>query len=226
MPLKIQTSVLDLVSQVGGGVPIESKSETPSWLMRPGKIECGERWPLICTIYRELTGLNLPELMPKNNRRQVDGILQGADSPPRIVEVDESQHFNCYRGKTLRLYPAELHLAFDRQTWIDRSQDAPKQKSGGWAKPKPPLFPDAGGRHLQRAFRDALADILPPDHGFLPTLRIADFEVKLWIGTADARSRMVDLLGRKISNLTLPNFALSGERDAKASGASNAEGRG
>jgi hypothetical protein len=146
---------------------------------------------------KELTDEELLcEEMPKNNRRRVDGILQRANSS-RIVEVDESQHFNCYRGITLRLYPAELQLAFDRKIWIDHSQGEPQQKSGGWAAPKPPLFPNAGGRHLQRAFRDALADILPPDHGFLPTLRIADFEVGPWIWTASARSQMEELLDRK-----------------------------
>lgn len=197
MPLKTQRAVLYLVSQVLGGT---IESNTPSWLMRPGKTECGERWPLICAIYRELTGLELLEVMPKNNRRRVDGILQCATSPPRIVEVDESQHFNSYRGKTLRLYPAELRLAFDRKTWIDRSYAEPKQKSGGWAAPKPPLFPEAGGRHRQRAFRDALTDILPLDYGFLPTLRIAEFEVTPWLETVCARNRMADLLERKISN--------------------------
>jgi hypothetical protein len=138
--------------------------------------------------------------MPKKESRRIDGILQCAGSAPRIIEVDENQHFNCYRGRTLRLYPAELQLAFDRQAWIDHSQVEPRQKSGGWAVPKPPLFPDGGGRHLQRAFRDALADILPLDHGFLPTLRIADFEVEPWIGTACARSRIEDLLDRKLSS--------------------------
>jgi hypothetical protein len=64
MPLKIQKAVLDLVGQVSGGT-IESKGKMPSWLLRPGKIECDERWPLICAIYRELTGLELPEIMPK-----------------------------------------------------------------------------------------------------------------------------------------------------------------
>jgi hypothetical protein len=199
MPLKIQKAVLDLVSQVLGGT-IESKGKTPSWLIRPGKVECGDRWPLICEIYRELTGLELIEVMPKNNWRQVDGILQCATSPQRIVEVDESQHFNCYRGRTLRLYPTGLPLAFDRKTWIDHSRAEPQQKSGGWAARKPPLFPDAGGRHLQRAFRDALADILPLDYGFLPTLRIADFEVEPWIGTSSAHKQMEDLLAHKISN--------------------------
>jgi hypothetical protein len=200
MPLKIQRAILDLVSQVTGQ-PVESKGKMPSWLIRPGKIECGQRWPLICAIYRELTGFDLLfEVMPKNNWRRVDGILRSAASDPRVIEVDESQHFNCYRGKTLRLYPSELRLAFDRKTWIEHSQGEPRQKSGGWAAKKKPLFPKAGGRHLQRAFRDALADILPPDHGFLPTLRIADFEVEPWIGTRSARKKMEELLNLKISS--------------------------
>lgn len=37
-----------------------------------------------------------------------------------------------------------------------------------------------GGRHRQRAFRDALADLLPPLHGFGPTIRIGHFEVERW----------------------------------------------
>jgi hypothetical protein len=198
MPLKVQRAVLALVSQVFRE-SVETRGKMPGWLIRPGKVECGAHWPLICEIYRELTGSELPEEMPKNNWRRVDGILQCVGSTPRIVEVDESQHFNCYRATTLRLYPPELPLAFDRQTWIQHSQGKPLQQSGGWAAPKPPLFPDAGGRHLQRAFRDALADILPPEYGFLPTLRIAYFEVEPWIETSSAATRMNDLLNRKIS---------------------------
>jgi hypothetical protein len=191
LPLKIQRAVLDLIIKVTCG--------TPAWLLRPGRIECGKHWPLICNIYRELTGLELPEVMPTNNRRTVDGILKCGKSQ-RIVEVDESQHFNCYRGNTLRLYPEDVPLAFDRETWIVHSQAEPRQNAGGWAKPKPPLFPHAGGRHRERAFRDALADILPPGHGFHPTLRIADFEVKPWIETASAPRQMKALLTRKMTN--------------------------
>jgi hypothetical protein len=195
MPLKIQRQVLHLIIQITGGT-IESM--TPDWLIRPGRIECGKRWVLVCRIYRKLTGLELPDVMPTRDSRKVDGILKCRFCDPRIVEVDESQHFNCFQRMTLRHYPAELRLAFERDTWINRSQAEPKQKSGNWAAPKPPLFPNAGGRHQQRAFRDALADILPPDHGFQPTLRIADFEVKPWIGTEYQRTRMEDLLNRKI----------------------------
>ena len=198
MPLVIQNAVLDLIEQVTGG-KIERKKTAPCWLNRPGKIECGRHWPLVCEIYADMTGLKLPELMPPREWRHVDGILKCGASDQRIVEVDESQHFNIYRGRTLKHYTAELPLAFDRSIWMEKSQAEPRQKSGNWAKPRPPLFPGDGGRHKQRAFRDALADILPPANGFLPTLRIAYFEVEPWIEAESAYKQMQDLLNRKIS---------------------------
>jgi hypothetical protein len=197
MPHTLQNAVLDLVSQVTGAT-IDKKA-TPTWLIRPGRMECGEQWPRVCAIYRELTGLDLCDTMPTKEWREVDGVLRCAGCEPRIIEVDESQHFNCYRDITLRHYPTELPVAFDCAVWIDHSQAEPRQKTGKWAAPKPPLFPGAGGRHRQRAFRDALTDILPLDNGFLPTLRIAYFEVKPWLGTDQAPQRMKELLDSKLS---------------------------
>jgi hypothetical protein len=52
----------------------------------------------------------------------------------------------------------------------------------------------AGGRHRQRAFRDALADLLPSLHGYAPTLRIADFEVLPWIREPGAATRLWRLI--------------------------------
>jgi hypothetical protein len=196
MPLKIQDAVIELVKQVTGG---SVEASTPEWLNRPGKVECGKCWPLVCTIYHDLTGLVLPEVMPANNRRTIDGILKIGDSAPRVLEVDESQHFNHYRGMTLRRYPANWPVAFDLQDWIPRCKNEPKQKAGNFAKAVPPLFPDDGGRHRQRAFRDALADLIPLDQGYLPTLRIADFEVKAWLGAASAKERMIALLETKLA---------------------------
>ena len=193
MPPPIQKAVLDLVVQVTGG---KIETAAPDWLMRPGKAACGKRWPLVRSIYHDLTGLELPEVPPANNWRGIDG-LSIAGAAPRVIEVDEGPHFNNFRGMTVRRYPANWPLAFDIKVWVRKSHDEPKQ-SGGSAKPVP-LFPGDGGRHRQRAFRDALADILPPDHGYLPTLRIADFEVKGWIGTAHARKRMEELLEAKLA---------------------------
>lgn len=91
-----------------------------------------------------------------------------------------------------------MPLAFPAQVWVGRSNEKTKLEGGGFGRPKPPLFPGDGGRHRQRAFRDALCDILPPDHGFLPTLRIADFEVAVWLRAPDARERMTQLVDERI----------------------------
>jgi hypothetical protein len=83
---------------------------------------------------------------------------------------------------------------------LDRASAAKRRlEGGGFAKPRPPLFPGEGGRHRQRAFRDALADILPAVHGWKRTLRIADFEVKPWLFTAEAPQHMRRLLDQRLS---------------------------
>jgi hypothetical protein len=102
--------------------------------------------------------------MPPRERRAIDGLFGGRGQQWRIVEVDEAQHFNEFRAATLH-----------------------------W-RPKPPLFPMDGGRHRQRAFRDALADLLPSLHGFAPTLRIAHFEVQPWIWEPGAPARLRPLV--------------------------------
>jgi len=167
--------------------------------MRPGRQECGARWNIVCSVYRQLTGLELPETMPPRERRQVDAVIERAGRTPQIFEFDESQHFNAYRAATLRAYPNDIQTAFPQDVWV-RASDASTKKlgtTGGWGKAKPPLFPQPGGRHLQRAFRDALADLLPAVHGWEPTLRIADFEVQSWILGPRARELMSRLLDER-----------------------------
>jgi hypothetical protein len=192
---EFERAVLKLVCQILGG---SNGRTAPKWLVRPGRVDCGAFWPLICDIYRDLTNLRLPEMMPNREWRRLD-CVSVSDSGTRIIEVDEAQHFNRYRAKALRLYPQGIQLAFDAKTWIEHSDAKIKLEAGGFAKPRPPLFPEYGGRHLQRAFRDALCDILPAHYGYLPTLRIAHFEVDGWLGANDAPQRMESLLQRKIS---------------------------
>ncbi len=194
MPKEIEYAIVGLVTDVLGA----STSATPEWLVRPGRVECGDRWPLVCTIYSELTGLELPDEMRKVERRTVDAVLVLPGSPLRILEVDEKQHFNAYRSATLRHYKDDVPLAFDADVWIARSDAKLKLEGGGFGQPMPPLFPSDGGRHRQRAFRDALTDILAPRYGFAPTLRIADFEVKDWINQPDRADRMRQLLSERM----------------------------
>lgn len=175
-----------------------TRDATPLWLQRPGRIECGSAWRKIRLIYRRLTdGLELPDEMPPRERRMVDGLVGGRGVPLRIVEFDESQHFNDFRSLTLGLY-RDVPVAFPRRTWVAQGRGGRMASGGGWAKPKPPLFPMVGGRHRQRAFRDALADILPAIYGYAPTLRIADFEVQDWIKERGAPARMRRLIAERL----------------------------
>jgi hypothetical protein len=115
-----------------------------------------------------------------------------------MVEFDETQHFNRYRAATIRRYPSSIRVAFDRTAWLAASDAKQRLEGAGFARPKPPLFPQEDGRHRQRAFRDALADVLPAVHGWLPTLRIADFEVDGWLEQRGAKARMAALVADRI----------------------------
>jgi hypothetical protein len=195
MARELQNRVLQLI-ELTVGAPLK-REVSPPWLMRPGREEAADLWPTICGIYGDLTAADLPDVMPLRERRSIDAVLIGGDGRPRIVEVDEVQHFTPPRARTIASYPTGTATAFDQDEWATRSAAVTKLRGGGFGRPCPPLFPDIGGRHLQRAYRDALADLLPQLHGWAPTLRIGDFEVKSWIHGDDAGDRMADLLRAK-----------------------------
>jgi hypothetical protein len=192
---ELQAAVVPLVARILGAKLIA----TPPWLLRPAAIECGGRWERVCAIYRELTGRDLPETMPSRETRRVDAVLDTGDGSPRVLEVDETQHFNRYRALTLRGYPKDALIAFPTNRWISQSEKKTRVEGGGFGKPRPPLFPAEYGRHAQRAFRDMLADLVPPEHGYKPTLRIGDFEVFTWIYTKEAETRMRELLDERLA---------------------------
>ncbi|UCM91636.1 hypothetical protein [Streptomyces marincola] len=170
----------------------------PAWLLRPGRAECVQMWETVAAVYRALTGLVLPEQAPPRERRRLDAVLRYADGRQQILEIDERQHFTGARATTLECYPADAALGFDARVWLARSRTlAGREPAGGFAAPRPPLFPGAGGRHRQRAFRDTLADLLPPAHGWLPTLRISDIEVTAVAAAADPAAALRLLLAAR-----------------------------
>jgi hypothetical protein len=174
---------------------------TPDWLYRPGRAEIGVAWRRIRLIYRRLTdGLELPDRMPVRESRNVDGIIGGRGLPWRVLEVDERQHFNEFRAITLELYPTDVKVGFPLKDWLRESGRRKARAGGGWGARKPPLFPMSGGRHRQRAFRDALADLLPPIHDYAPTLRIAAFEVEPWMDARGAVTKMRALLEERMAD--------------------------
>jgi hypothetical protein len=195
MAHELQNRVLDLIS-IATGATLE-REVAPDWLVRPGRTEIAAQWPTLSEIFMGLTGSELPETMPQRERRRIDAVLVGNDGRRRIVEVDEVQHFTPPRAQTLSLYPVSMETAFDRSEWSRRSTAGAKLRGGGFGRACPPLFPEVGGRHLQRAFRDALADLLPLQFGWAPTLRIGDFETVGWLHRDDAANLMAELLTAK-----------------------------
>jgi hypothetical protein len=97
-----------------------------------------------------------------------------------LLEFDELQHFTSYRLTTLECYPPAPPLGFDadelRRLCLANCHLAERKGAAGYRKPKPE-FPFEGGRHAQRAFFDACRDLLPPQLGLRPTIRIFEAEV-------------------------------------------------
>jgi hypothetical protein len=116
MPLELQHEVTRLVVEALGA----GNGPTPPWLRRPGKDDCGDRWELVQRIYTELTdGAVLPDAMPPRERRVVDYVLV-VGGEHRILEVDENQHCNAYRARTLEHYGGnEVRVAFPVAKWIE-----------------------------------------------------------------------------------------------------------
>ncbi len=163
---------------------------------RPGRSECGDLRNTACSVYRELASLELPEVMPARQRRSLDAVIEHKDGTLRVFEVDEAQHFDSHRALTLERYPRGTALAFDSRVWHRWVIASIKLRGGGWGRAKPPLFPRLVAV-MQRAFRDMLADLLPPSRGWSPTLPIAHFEVEESLDAPDAEHKMRALLKRK-----------------------------
>ena len=108
-------------------------SDTPDWLKRPGKLECGDRWSLVAQIYSNLQGADLPEIAPLRESRQVDAVLRTPASGTFLLEFDETQHFNRFRRSTLVLYPSSAEVRFDMHSWLRECDAKRSLEGGGWA---------------------------------------------------------------------------------------------
>ena len=80
--------------------------------------------------------------------------------PGFIVEFDESQHFTNPRKLALSMYPDDQPLGFSKERWVALCD---KHK----ARDNSPPYRDE-----QRAWYDALRDLVAPLKGFRPTVRL------------------------------------------------------
>ncbi|MEJ7787414.1 MAG: hypothetical protein WKF96_21630 [Solirubrobacteraceae bacterium] len=90
-----------------------------------------------------------------------------------VVEYDEVQHFTSARLKTLVVYPTTAQLGFDRAEYIALVKRWVAQGDRGFAHKTAAEFPGRAGRQRQRAYFDALRDLVAPHFDSGPLIRIA-----------------------------------------------------
>lgn len=90
-----------------------------------------------------------------------------------LVEIDELPHFTGRRARTFGSYPVDTPLAFDLDDYralIERHHVAAEAIL---AREDAKEFPFPGGRQAQRAYGDALRDLLAPVFTGHPVIRVA-----------------------------------------------------
>jgi hypothetical protein len=90
-----------------------------------------------------------------------------------VVEYDEVQHFTSARLRTLALYPPEASLGFDRAGYTALVKRWAALGDKGFAHKSAAEFPGPAGRQRQRAYLDALRDLVAPHFGNGPLIRVA-----------------------------------------------------
>lgn len=111
-----------------------------------------------------------------------------------MIEVDEHQHFTSARLQTLRLYPPDIPVGFDRGHYEALCRRLQGQANRAFAHRSAPAF-GPGGRQRQRAYFDSLRDLSPPSMGHPPVLRIDAPHGNGAAAYRQHRARLLELFG-------------------------------
>jgi len=98
-----------------------------------------------------------------------------------VIEFDERQHFTLPRAVSLRTYPKEATLGFDKVKWVRLCEEI----NAGDNSPE--------YRDEQRAFYDAIRDIMAPRIGLKPAIRIYEADV-LWEREGETSPKAKEIL--------------------------------
>lgn len=89
-----------------------------------------------------------------------------------LIEVDEVQHFTSARLRTFDFYPREVPLGFDVDEYRELIELWRSKGDRAYAHKTSVDFPKPGGRQAQRAYNDALRDLLGPTFTGHPVIRL------------------------------------------------------
>ncbi len=151
--------------------------EPQPWLTRQGHLNAivtaAAPVPVIdalATIFQELGGDERQLARNKaGNPSAPDLVVVG---PGCVVELDELPHFTRRRAATLDRYPIDTPLAFEFDEYRELIARHHAAAELVLARDTTKEFPFPGGRQAQRAYGDALRDLLAPVFTGVPVLRI------------------------------------------------------
>ena len=170
--------------------PISNKSRNPVKSLRRealrkvlsakwGKVETEKRFSEICVpdlVNRHTIPFPLNQILNnieahrnihirgrKNLALAFDFYLPQVDL---VIEFDERQHFTPLRAASLRAYPKDSLLGFDKKRWAQLSDEI---RAGD----NSPIYRDE-----QRAFYDSIRDIMATKIGLKPVVRIFEDDAK------------------------------------------------
>jgi len=83
-----------------------------------------------------------------------------------VVEIDEGQHFTAPRALALGLYDDDVSVAFSVERWVALSRTKDRHDNS------PPY------RDEQRAYYDAVRDVLVHANGLRPVVRLMEWELE------------------------------------------------
>jgi hypothetical protein len=90
----------------------------------------------------------------------------------QLVEVDEVQHFTAARRQTLAYYPTKFPFGFSIDDYRSLIDDWIAKAHAVFTRRWSPDFDFSGGRRAQRAYEDAVKDLLAPTFTGMPVLRL------------------------------------------------------
>ena len=171
----LHVPVLEAATKVG--IPLSLGSAT-SWLSSRGhtlgEVQRSTPYGVLSaleSIHRELGGDASTLRSKRLGNAPTPDLLH--DDLGCIIEVDEVQHFTTSRLRSFTFYPADVPLGFDLGQFVALAQRWAEKGDRAFAHKTAADFPAPGGRQAQRAYNDALRDLLAPTFTGFPVIRLA-----------------------------------------------------
>lgn len=173
---------------------------------KQGGEESGEAYDALRAIFKTLRGNAEAHALKRERPLNCDAYFGGTYN--FIFEFDEVQHFSSFRLKTFQHYPEGLRLGYNLLRYKQYCMRFMVEANSYRQAKTTEDFPFAGGRTAQRAYFDAVKDVLPPLHGLNPTLRIAEFDVTEVLANDNVGQGIIRAILRNRLPMILPQSAM------------------